>query len=449
MATVELIVIVSMIAFNGVFAAYEIALAASSMARLHMLANENRSGAKAALYMKENVEGSLAAIQIGITLCGAVAAATGGAGAGARIEPWLSERYGFSPGMAEFLAVLAIVLPLTAFTIMFGELVPKVFALRNKEWICLALSPWLRWFTFSVWPAVWFFETVVTAITDWGQRKLHRAGKGARSEPSELQEMYAVTALARTARLIGQREERIILGAARLTSRPISEIMLPASAISMLDANGTLTDGLVAAHLDMHTRFPVTGKTGDPQAIVGYVNVKDIVAVMRLFPEKPSLRSIIRPLPDLRENDSISAGLERLLRDSNHIALVRDEAGSVVGLVTLEDIVEELLGDIRDEYDRLPAYVQASGPGWVVAGGISLARLREQTGVDLSLDLPAAKSDTLNDWFTGHLGRAVRGGDAITRSGVRVTVRKVRRQQLLEAQVVGLPGMGGTHPAQP
>jgi putative hemolysin len=434
-AGVELIVMLAMIAFNSIFAAYEIALAAVSAARLQVLVGENRNGARAALYMKENVEASLAAIQLGITLFGAVAAATGGAGAEEQIAPWLQRHWGLASAWAELLAVAAVVIPLTAVTITFGELVPKVFALRNKEWACLTLSPAMRWFTFSVWPAVWFFETVVSAVTDWGERQFQRATGKTKSEAAELQDLRAVAALARTSRLIGQREEGIILGAARLASRPVREIMLPAPAISMIDANAALADALIVAHLDMHTRFPVTERSSDPQGIIGYVNVKDIVAALRLSPQEASLRAIIRPLLSFHETETISACLERLLRDNAHIALVRKESESIAGLVTLEDIVEELLGDIKDEYDRPPAYATRSGTTWVVGGGISLARLRDRTGIDLGKDLPPTRAEVVSDWVTGHLGRPVRGGDIVERPGLRVVVRKVRRQQVLEAQV--------------
>lgn len=441
MGLVELLVMLAMIAFNSVFAAYEIALAAVSPGRLQVMHREGRPGAKVALYMKVNVEASLAAIQLGITLFGAVAAATGGAGAEEQIAPWLIARFGLSAGLAELFAVAAVVLPLTGVTIVAGELIPKVFALRNKEWVCLRLSSAMYWFTFSVWPAVWLFESCVRVVTAWGERRLHRPGD-ARGESAEMQELRAVAALARTTRLIGDREEGIILGAARLTSRPVREIMLPAAAISMLDVNAPLHDALVTAHLDMHTRFPVTERAGDPQAIVGYVNVKDVVAVLRLSPGEPTLRGLTRPLPTFPEDTSISACLERLLRESGHIALVRDRAGAVAGLVTLEDIVEELVGDIKDEYDRLPAHVVPAGAGWVVGGGAPLARVREVSGLAPGGDEVA----TLGEWLTRQLGREARGGDTVEGDGVRVAVRKVRRHQVLEARVtpVSRPPFGGS-----
>ena len=147
----------------------------------------------------------------------------------------------------------------------------------------------------------------------------------------------------------------------------------------------------MTAHLEMHTRFPVAERPGDPESILGYVNFKDLVALMRLSqPHEASLRAILRPLPSLSADLMLTACLERLIREHTHIALVRDAGGKVVGMITLEDILEELVGDIQDEYDRLPVHAVPSGWAWVVGGGFSLPRLKELTGIDLAADPPAA-----------------------------------------------------------
>jgi putative hemolysin len=423
----------TMVLINSVFAAFEIGLASISLARLQVLVRDNRRGAHAALRMKQNMEGSLAVVQLGVALVGAIAAATGGVGAEETIAPALRQA-GVSHGLADVLAVALVVLPLTALMMVLGELVPKLFALRHKEWVCLKVSPLMTWLASSIRPAVWLLEGSATAIMRWTERHWQPSAH-ARSEAAELQELHAIANLARTARLIGAREESIILGAARLSSRPVREIQLPAEHISMLNVNDSINDCLVAAHLDMHNRFPVTDKAGDPQRIIGYVNFKDIVAHMRLNPRAPSLRGVLRSLLSLNEDLPISSALESLMRAHAHIALVRDAAGKVLGMVTMEDIIEELVGDIQDEYDLLPVHVTPSGTGWVAGGGVSLARLREATGLDLAGDMPAGGARTLSGWVTGHLGRPVRGGEALQRGGLRLVVRKVRRQQVLEAQL--------------
>jgi putative hemolysin len=434
MWTVELIVVAAMIAVNAVFAGYEIALASISAARLDALAKEHHRGAASALRMKQNMEASLAVVQLGITLVGAVAAATGGAGAEETIEPLLRAR-GWSPGVAQLVAIALIVAPLTMFSIVFGELVPKVFSLRNKEWVCLKLSPPMEWFSYSVWPVVWLLESSVRWISAWGERRWKPKTHGERGpEEATLQELRGAAALARMSRLIGHREEGIILSASRLASTPLRKIMLPAEYISMLGAGQSLSEALIAAHQDMHTRFPISERPGDPQRIIGYVNFKDIVAALRIAPRDPSLRNIARRLRYFDADMSVADCLEHLMREHNHIGLVRDKTGQVVGLITLEDVVEELVGEIHDEFDRLPAHLTPVGKAWIAGGFVSLGELRETAGIDLppTSDKPV---HTLNDWIIERLGHPPHGGEELQFDSCRILVRKVRRTMVQEALV--------------
>lgn len=441
----ELAIMAVLVLLNGVFAGYEIALASVTVARLQVLVRENRRGAKSALSMKQNMEASLATVQVAITLVGASAAAIGGVGAAESIKPFFCETFGISPTAAEILALLVIIIPLTSVTILLGELVPKVFALRNKEWVCLRLSSSMRWFCFSIWPAVWLFETAVMALMAWSERRWRpRTDPTAKLEAVELLELRAQAASARSKRLIGEREEGIILGAARFSSRRLREIMLPAEHISSLNVNASLGECLVIAHLEMHTRFPVAERPNDPESLLGYVTFKDIVALMRLSPRDASLRAIMRPLPNLDADLLLTVCLERLIREHTHIALVRNSVQKVVGLVTLEDLLEELVGDIQDEYDRLPLHAMPSGADWVVGGGVTLAKFKEISGLDLTVDLPVMLQPpaafpegvrTISDWVIAQTQGHFHSGDIFERSGIRVVVRKVRRQKVLEAQI--------------
>ncbi|HEX6986373.1 MAG TPA: hemolysin family protein [Planctomycetaceae bacterium] len=426
-----LVVIVLMVLVNGLFAGYEIALASISVGRLDLLTREGRRGAAAALRMKGNIEASLAVVQMGITLAGAIAAAVGGAGAEESVEPYL-RRLGLGETATQALAIALVVAPLTAITIVFGELVPKVFSLRHKEWVCLTLSPAIEWFGYAVWPAVWLFESATNVIMSFGRRST--AEEQEAKEEAMLQELRAAASVARTGRLIGPREEGIIVGAAELPETPVREAMLPAEHISMLNLDDPLGESLVAAHNDMHTRFPVTERPGDPQGIVGYVNFKDIVACMRMSPDLPSVRGIVRPLPSFDADTPLSQVMESLIQGHTHIALVREKDGRVVGLITLEDILEEFVGDIRDEYDRLPAYVTPSGAAWVVGGGTSLRALASASRIALS-GIEQNGSEPLHGWMERKLGRRVRGGDVVREEGIRVLARKVRRGMLLEALI--------------
>jgi putative hemolysin len=444
---IELGVMVCMILFNSVFAGYEIALASISLGKLELLARQHKAGAAAAVRMKTSIEASLAVVQLGITLVGVIAAATGGAGAEESIEPYLLS-FGFTGATAQLLAIALVVAPLTIITIIFGELIPKVFSMRNNEWVCLRLSPIMEWFSIAVWPVVWSLERSVMLLMSWGARMWGKQpSTDDQSADSALQELRAVASIARTSRLIGLQEERIIVNAARLSSTKVAAIQLPAQYISMLSTEQSMNESLITAHHDMHTRFPVTEVLNDPQRIIGYVNFKDIVSTLRISPKDATLRGILRPLPRLREDMSISLCMEKLIHERIHIALIVDASNHVTGMITLEDILEELIGEIHDEYDRLPSHITRVGYGWIIGGHASISHIREVTGIELPAlpglpGLPALPGldgepvpTTLNEWTIKRLGRPVKGGESISDDGLRVVVRKVRRQQVLEAHV--------------
>ena len=208
--------------------------------------------------------------------------------------------------MAQFAAIAAVVASLTVVTILFGELTPKVFAIRNKERVCLKLSPPMEWFSYSVWPAVWFLESTVNAITRLGERLWKtKTGEEAQAEAT-LQEIRgrrpgSHVTLDRSSgrgnhrRAISPRPLRRCGGSC---SRPTTS--------SMLSVHQTLAEALIAAHQDMHTRFPVTETPGDPQSIVGYVNFKDIVAVLRLSPRDPRCADISHRLRSFDADMSVA-----------------------------------------------------------------------------------------------------------------------------------------------
>jgi len=432
-----------MVAVNSVFAGYEIALASVSLARLDTLVRDGRRGAHAAHHMKENMEASLAVVQLGITLVGVIAAATGGSGAGENLEPYLRSR-GYSEGTAELLALAFVVVPLTVITIIFGELVPKVFAIRNKEAVCLKLSPVMRFFSIAVWPVVWLFESSVHGI----MRLFPGGSMDAEDQRAEstLQELRALAAMARTSRLIGSREESIIINAARLASTQARSAMLAAEHISLLTLDDPLADSLILAHNDMHTRFPVTERRGDPQGIVGYVNFKDIIACLRLSPREPSLRGILRPLISFPDQTPLTTCLERLIHEHTHIALIRDADQRVAGMITLEDVLEELVGDIKDEFDRLPSLITPTGSGWLICGGTPIETIQTTTGIAFPVLPGLAAASTLNDWMARYLNRPVKPGEELMIGTDRILIRKTRRNAVLEAVIT--PGRSSRSPGE-
>jgi putative hemolysin len=426
---IVVLIIVAMLLLNSIFAAYELALASVRVERLRALAEHRRYGANAAVAMKSRIEASLAVVQVGITLVGAIAAATGGASSEEFISPYFRDRFGISERWADFWAIAAMVVPLSAVTIVVGELIPKVFALKNAEWVCCILSPTMRFFALAVYPAVWLFETVTTTLISLVERIAPRPRHDLQTG---LHELRAQVSLLRASKVIGVQEEQIILQASRLSGMKVRDIMLPVEDIVMLVSDSPLSENLVTAHLDLHTRFPVASRKGDPQSIVGYVTFKEMILLAKTHPGNPMLTEITRPLISLTADLPVSESLRRMLAEHLHLALVRDSDDQVVGMVTQEDVFEELFGDIEDEFDRLPRYVSPAGHQWVVGGGTPLSRLREVLKrPDLATGVSANTS--LSDWITDNGERRLRGGDTVQSDGLTVLVRKVRRKRVTEA----------------
>ena len=433
--SLSVILIIAVLLFlNGLFAAYELALASVRTDRLRLLAEQKRAGASISLKMKGRMEASLAAVQLGITLVGAIAAAMGGASAEESLSPYFKEqlsRFGIHENWADFVAIACVVIPISAFTIVVGELIPKVFALKNAELVCLLLSPAMWVFSVVFYPAVWLFEAITTqfvALVErlpfMRQKEDHRA--------VGLHELRAQVNLLRASQAIGMQEERIILQASRLSAMKVSEIMLPEDDIVMVVADATLSENLIIAHMDLHTRFPVTVQRGDPQKIIGYVTFKDMVLLAKTHPGNPVIREIVRQISSLAENMTLSEALKRMTTEHQHLALVRGEGGHIVGMITQEDIFEELIGDIQDEFDRLPRHISPAGQQLVVGGGVTLGQLRTQLKrLELGGDNPDTM--TLNDWLNAGREDNLKGGDIAELDGLWAQVRKVRRRRITEA----------------
>jgi putative hemolysin len=434
----ELLIIGVMLALNAVFTAFEMALASVSQARLVVLMNQKRAGAASALYLKERLGASLAVAQVGITLAAALAAATGGAGVQESVAPRLREVWQLSHHAAQALAVILCVIPLSAVTIVFGELIPKIFAIENKEWVCLRLAPVMRGFAVAIWPVAHFFEWAVTSILRFGRKKYQGRIEEWGDSPG-FHELHAAVSLARTKHLMGAQEEKIVMSAAQLSRRRIEEIILPARDISMIPSSLSLSEALIRAHLDLHTRFPICSEENNPQTIEGYITFKDLVSALKMHAATPTVKGIARPIKRLEGRTVISQVLEQMMRDKLHIALVISEEDKVLGLVTMEDIIEELVGDIEDEADSLPMHMHPTSGGWIMGGGAPMNAVASRLGVPWSSTFARENTLRLADWCVQILGRPLKKGEILRAEGLQVTVRKLRRRKLSEAFISKAP----------
>ena len=431
MFSYEFGVIILMLVFNSVFTAYEMGLATISRARLLILVNEHKKGAEAAAFMKDRMEASLAVIQLGVTLFTTIAAAAGGVGAQAAFAPYLAVHWHISMMLAKLLAVTFVIIPLTFVTIIFVELVPKMFALSHKEWIVLRLSPLMKIMAQFIDPLVSVIEYVVKKIVTAISRMQPETRD---SQAPWLHELRAAVSLARTSKLMGEREEKIVLAAAHLSSHVARDIMIPVQDISAIYVGISLPQALVQAHLDMHTRFPICMVENDPQTIERYINFKDIVSALRVNPTDPTIKGISRPITKVKDNMPLPKLLEMMIQEKTHIVIVVSADNAVLGLITLEDIIEELVGEIEDEFDRLPTHIHPCPSGWIMGGGIPMTTVASTAGLDWSSKF-TGRVPTLAEWCRQTFGPALKGGETIESGGLRIIPRKFRRKKLQEAIV--------------
>jgi putative hemolysin len=214
--------------------------------------------------------------------------------------------------------------------------------------------------------------------------------------------------------------------------------MIPVGDICMIPQNSSLSEALIQAHLDMHTRFPVCAVTNDPQTIQGYINFKDIIAALKINPEDPTIKGTIRPIMKFTDTTPISKVLERMIQEKLHIGLIENALGQVIGMITQEDIIEEMVGEIEDEFDRLPNHIHPYGNQWLMGGAVPMSMVSRTLGIDCPACVPDGDLK-LADWCQRQSTKPFNGGEVISAGAFQITVKKLRRKKISEAFVTKAP----------
>lgn len=424
-----LLIILTMLIINSVFSAYEIALTSISLGKLKILAEENKKGAIDALAMKNRIESSLAVVQIGISLAGGIAATTGGAGAGEKISTFIENQMNFSKSFSEVISIIIIVIPLTSITIIFGELVPKTIAIKNSEKVCLYFSPLMKYFSYIVYPSVLFFEWATKSIVNLFEKQTKfTLSKG----DIGLIELKAQASALKASRIINHEQEKMIVGASNLSTTTVSDILIPEYDIATLFIDSELKDQLTKVHLDPYTRFPVTERELDPQFIIGYVNIKELIFLPVTHPNNQNVREIMQPLLNFEANTPIVEAFSLMMKDHVHLALVKNN-NLIIGMITIEDILEEVVGDMQDEFDRLPKHITPIGKNYIVGGGVSINVLLKSLNLIDNSDYP--NDMTFSEWVKKNHNNKIKSGDFIKVNNITIIVRKVKLNHIFEAMI--------------
>lgn len=321
----------------------------------------------------------------------------------------------------------ALILFSVVFTFLmltFTEILPKTLGVLQNARIAPVIALPLQWSIWLLTPALWFVHLVNRPFT---------RGRGAGGSPATLEEISALAGMARVANLIGRQEEHIIRSASHLQDITAKEVMIPEEQVTFMSTSQSLNDAIMTAHMDPHTRFPVC-REGDRDQVLGYVNFKEMIFHVRVNPYEPRIEGIIRRVHFASPEDSAAELLRVFVEQHAHMAIVQ-EGGRTLGLVTLEDIVEELVGEIVDEFDRAPrACNRLSGGVWMVGGGYPISALAR----DMEVELPDL-AGSVSAWMIRRLGRPPRPNEVLEVNQARFTVRRVRRNRVFEAAVEVYP----------
>ncbi len=411
------------IGIGGVFAASEIALVSLRESQVRGLATRGRRGARVAR-LHADPNRFLAAVQVGVTLAGFLSAAFGASTLTDDLAPLLV-RWGLSERIAGTVALVVVTLLISYCSLVLGELAPKRLALQRAEGLALLVAPFLDRLAGLSRPAIWLLSRSSDLVVRlWGGDP--RAGRQAISE-EELRDLVVGHSA-----LTGE-ERSLIEEVFRAGERRLQEVMLPRTEVDFLDAGLPVFKAVRDVAAKPHSRYPVV--QGSHDDVVGFVHVRD------LFDPSVSGRSVrvgqlARPVMLLPGTLQILPALSEMRREGAHLAIVLDEYGGTDGIVTLEDLMEELIGDIRDEYDVGGVQLRKFQGGEVeVDGLLNLPDFAEQTGVRL----PEGPYETVAGFLMYSLGRVPEPGDSVSALGQVFTVTELAGRRIAKVRIVPQP----------
>ena len=334
----KIALVVVFVLIGGMFAAAEMSLVSLRESQLRQLSTRGRRGERVAR-LASDPNRFLASVQIGVTLAGFLSAAFGAATLADELAPKL-EAWGLPSGVANTVALIVITLLVSFLSLVLGELAPKRLALQRAQGIALVAAPFVDGFSTAVKPVVW----LLSRATDLVVRVLGGDPRAGREQITEEELRTLVT----EHQSFGHEERELIQEIFEAGDRQLREVMIPRTEVDFLDANMPVYKAVRVVEKLPHSRYPVV--LGDPDDVVGFVHVRDLLTRST---SDPSARvgGLARDVAQLPGTKRVLPALGEMRRDGVHLAIVVDEYGGTAGIVTLEDIVEELVGDIRDEYD--------------------------------------------------------------------------------------------------
>jgi putative hemolysin len=426
----EIIVIALLIGVNGVFVAAEIALVTVRRSRIRQLTDEGDKRAKRVARMTDRPGRLLATIQLGITFIGFLAAAFAGASIAGQLAGWLGD-FGPLSGSADVLALLIITLIVSLVTIVFGELVPKTLALAHAERYALALARPVEVMGVILSPVVWFLTTVTHGIT-----RLLGVGD-VTDEAITSEELRILVERGSEQGTIEAEEEQMIGGVLELGEQRAHEVMVARVDMVSLAVDASLSEIIETIVGEGHSRIPVYEDNIDN--IIGLLYAKDLLPYLVGEDRPPSIRRLLRTPLFVPESMLVDDLLRSLQRRRVHIAVVLDEHGGTAGLVTIEDLLEEIVGEIQDEYDEEePMIVPLGDHDARIDGRADVDDMLEHFDATLEGD-DQQEFDTVGGLVYHYIGGVPKVGDEVVVDGLKLTVEATDGRRVRTVHVVHTP----------
>jgi putative hemolysin len=427
----------ALVAVNGFFAAVEFSLVAVRLSRVRQLVEQGRFRAKIVLELIGKLDRVVSGVQVGITLTSLGLGALGESTLATLLTPFVANM----PGRHELILIHGVSLTvaflfLTFLHVVLGELVPKSISLQRAERVALLVAPPFQAYLEVFRPVI----SLLDGASRWVLRGLGFSGRTSHTQIHSAEELQIQIQQARERGLVGVEEEKFILGAIELDQMQTRELMVPRPDVHFVTVDTTLDDLMRVFVTTQRSRLPVF--EGDH--VLGYVHIKDIVWVLLdrerraeegwLAPEF-NLRSLLHEIVIVPETKPVSELLVELRKGHRWMAMVVDEFGTILGLITLEDILEELVGEIHDEFDVVeqPLVVgQGADAAMIFDASLGLRDLESQYNILLPEDPSYA---TVGGFVLARLGFIPRGGESFDFDGYRFTVVEMDRRRVARVKI--------------
>jgi putative hemolysin len=419
----DILVVLLIVLVGGFFAAAEMALVSLREGQVRALSQRGKRGQRAAK-LAQDPNRFLSSVQIGVTLATLLSGTFGAATLAGDLKR-VFLHHGLSDGLSAALSIAVVTLAISFFTLVLGELAPKRIALQRSERVSLLAAPLLDRISVLARPLVWLLSKSVNLVV----RVLGGDPAVARGVITEEELRDLVIG----AQSLGADERHIVGEVFDAGKRQIREVFIPRTEVEFLAADMPMAEAAKIAAGTPHSRFPVYRDNYDD--IIGFVHVRDLLGPPPADrPVKPVVvRDVTRTVKQLPTSKPVIAAMSEMRRDRAHLAIVVDEYGGTAGIVTLEDLVEELIGDIWDEYDdSVSSQARQLPRGELeVDGLLNLDDFAEQTGITL----PDGPYETVAGYLVARLGQLPAEGDHVDAGDHKLTVTELDGRRISRIRV--------------